>query len=135
MNDRRDGGSTGTILCLVASIDYRMAKRAVLRALSIGMLSRLDVCDAHPDLLRAAKHIGEEAEESCPVCESESLRLVLYAYGSTLRQGSGYARRSQELHELRARPGEVVCYIVEVCMDCNWNHLVRSFITGRKTAV
>lgn len=120
---------------MAASIDYRMAKRAVLRALGTGMMSELDVCDAHPDLLRAARHIGEAADEPCPVCDSEDLRLVLYAYGKALRQGNGYARRATELPELRARPGEVVCYIVEVCMDCTWNHLVRSFLANRKTAV
>lgn len=119
----------------MAAIDYRMAKRAVLRAVGVGMLSRIDVCDAHPDLLRAARHIGEAAEDDCPICDSDELRLVLYAYGRDLKGGNGYARRSDELRELAARPNEVVCYIVEVCMDCNWNHLVRSFSTGRKAAV
>ncbi|MHB8510805.1 MAG: DUF5318 family protein [Actinomycetota bacterium] len=115
----------------MSTIDYRMAKRAVLRALEVGMLSRMDVCDAHPDLLRAARHIGEEASESCPVCDSDEMRLVLYAYGNALRTGSGYARRSTDLPELKTRPGEIACYIVEVCPDCNWNHLVRSFLTGQ----
>lgn len=115
----------------MATIDYRMAKRAVLRALKTGMLSEMDVCDAHPDLLRAARHIGEATQESCPVCGKAELKLVLYAYGQALRQGNGYARRAEELPQLQARPGEVVCYIVEVCMECTWNHLVRSFITGR----
>lgn len=118
----------------MATIDYTLAKRAVLRALQTGMVSRLDVCDAHPELLRAAKHIGEAAEAECPVCDSEGLRLVLYAYGPDLKRGNGYARRSDELAELRRRTGEIVCYIVEVCPDCNWNHLVRSFATGRRHA-
>lgn len=112
-----------------------MAKRAVLRAVGVGMLSRIDVCDAHPDLLRAARHIGQSAEDDCPICGSQEMRLVLYAYGDDLKRGSGFARRAEELHQLSARPGEVVCYVVEVCMDCNWNHLVRSFSTGRRRAV
>jgi hypothetical protein len=43
--------------------------------------------------------------------------------------------RAQDLRELRDQVGEFTCYVVEVCTGCNWNHLVRSFQTGRKFAV
>ena len=119
---------------VAATIDYRMSKRALLRQLHRGLVSRMDVCDAHPELVRAAKHIGERAREECPVCESEELRLVLYTYGKGLKRSNGWPRRSTELRELRQSVDEFMCYIVEVCLDCSWNYLVRSFATGRRVA-
>ncbi len=40
-------------------VDYTLAKRAKLTELRGGRLSRDDVCDAHPELLRAARNVGE----------------------------------------------------------------------------
>src|SRR5262249_35738605 len=42
-------------------VDYTLAKRALLREFRTGLLSRLEICDAHPELLRAAKYMGLEA--------------------------------------------------------------------------
>jgi hypothetical protein len=118
----------------MATIDYRMAKRATLRQLRSGMVSRIDVCDAHPELIRAARNIGEPTAERCPVCDNTELRLVLYTYGKDLKRHNGWPRRAKELRELRGQVNEFVCYVVEVCLDCSWNHLVRSFVTGRRVA-
>jgi hypothetical protein len=62
------------------------------------------------------------------------LRLVLYTYGKDLKRHNGWPRRRTELLALRGQVNEFVCYIVEVCVDCSWNHLVKSFVTGRRTA-
>jgi hypothetical protein len=40
-------------------IDYTLAKRALLRDAQDGLLSVSDICDAHPELMRAAKYVGE----------------------------------------------------------------------------
>lgn len=117
------------------TVDYRLARRATLRAVRRGMLARPDVCDAHPELIRAARFIGDEIDEPCPICETENLRIVLYGYGKEMRRESGRVVRRADLPALRARFGEFVCYAVEVCMGCQWNHLVRSFTTGYKNAV
>ena len=118
----------------MATIDYRMKKRAILRQLRRGLVSHADVCDAHPDLIRAAKHIGERFREQCPVCGADEMRLVLYTYGKDLKRSSGWPRRSAELRELRSHVDQFRCYVVEVCLECSWNHLVRSFDTGRAVA-
>jgi len=118
----------------MATIDYRMKKRALLRQLRRGLVSRIDVCDAHPELIRAARHIGERSREQCPVCGGEEMRLVLYTYGKELKRSNGWPRRSDELRELRGRLDQFSCYVVEVCLDCSWNHLIRSFDTGRRVA-
>lgn len=120
----------------MSTIDYRMARRAVLRDLAKGRVSKIDVCDAHPELIRAARFIGEEVADPCPVCEDGSLKVVFYTYGGQLRgRENGRVRRKQDIAELRAQLDEFVCYVVEVCTACQWNHLVRSFATGRRHAV
>lgn len=116
------------------TVDYRLARKALLRALRVGLVSQPDVCDAHPELMRAARHLGEETRKACPVCEQGGLRLVLYTYGKDLKRENGRVRRRAELGELRARVEEFVTYVVEVCMACRWNHLVQSITTGRRHA-
>ena len=39
-----------------------------LRDFRRGTLPRLDVCDAHPELIRAAQFIGTDIDDECPVC-------------------------------------------------------------------
>src|SRR3954451_8914742 len=70
-------------------VDYALARRAVLRDLRRGAVTRLDVCDAHPELLRAARNVGEPAPHDCPICGSERVRYVSYVYGDTLKQANG----------------------------------------------
>jgi hypothetical protein len=120
----------------VATVDYRLARRALLRELRRGYRSRWDVCDAHPELMRAARYVGEELDEHCPICGRGGLRVVFYAYGRELKgRESGRVRRRQDLHELGQRVGEFSCYVVEVCTGCSWNHLLRSFVAGEQRAV
>ena len=112
-----------------------MARRALLRELRCGVRSLADVCDAHPELMRAARFVGEETSQRCPICGHRGLRLLFYTYGQELKgTENGRVRRRADLPELRARFGEFVCYVVEVCTACSWNHLVRSFLTGRRHA-
>src|SRR6476469_2083681 len=53
-------------------VDYALARRAVLRDLRTGKRARLDVCDAQPELLRAARNLGERVDGDCPVCGAGS---------------------------------------------------------------
>jgi hypothetical protein len=116
-------------------VDYALARRAVLRDLRAGRRDRTDVCDAHPELLRAGRHVGEALPGDCPVCGHESLRLVSYVYGNALRQANGRCITSQgELARLEAAHEEFSRYLVEVCLDCRWNHLQRHELHGRRYA-
>src|SRR5687767_3812723 len=65
-------------------VDYSLARRAVLIAYRSGQVSRLEICDAHPDLLRAANHAGEPTSAGCPVCETGKLVLVSYVFSDEL---------------------------------------------------
>jgi hypothetical protein len=112
--------------------DYALARRAVLRDFRRGALTRVDVCDAQPELLRAARNIGSPAPDDCPVCGTGDLRVVSYVYGEALKQANGRAvANADELQRLGARHDEFACYDVEVCVDCRWNHLRRSSWHGR----
>src|SRR3989441_12213153 len=70
-------------------IDYTLAKRALLRDARLGVLGLTDICDAHPELMRAARHVGEPTKVDCPVCGRVKLVLLAYVYGDRLREQNG----------------------------------------------
>lgn len=109
-------------------VDYRMARRAVLRDVRTGLTAAGDVRDAHPELLRAAKWIGDLQDEGCPLCDEHDLVQVLYAFprhGRTARRGQAVTRES--LPAKVAKLGDLRVYTVEVCRSCHWHHLVNKF--------
>ena len=117
---------------LPGQVDYRLTRNAVLSQLRRGRLSRTDVCDAHPELLRVARSLGRPTGEDCPVCESGPVVHVSYAFGPHLSPGGHPFNETADLARLTRRAGQVACYVVEVCPVCSWNHLVRAFATGRR---
>jgi hypothetical protein len=118
---------------LAGDVDYRLARRMVITEFQKGRLSRLDVCDAHPELLRAAANVGEESREDCPICEEEKLRLVSYVFGRGLPPSGTCVTSKPELARLAKGARDLRCYVVEVCTACAWNHLARSFtVTPRR---
>ncbi len=115
-------------------IDYTLAKRALIRDARRGVLSVADLCDAHPELMRAAKHVGEATASDCPVCGRDKLVLLAYVFGSSLRRNSGRVWPIQTgLRLTAAHPGSS-CYVVEVCRSCRWNHLREAFTARRRAA-
>jgi uncharacterized protein DUF5318 len=115
---RRRRGALGVV-------DYTLAKRALLREFRSGLLSRLEICDAHPELIRAAKNMGTQARRPCPVCRQHELRLLAYVYAEGLQHQNG---RPYDVHEaIRLAASHAgAAYVVEVCTDCNWNHLAEA---------
>jgi hypothetical protein len=111
-------------------IDYSLARRATLTGLFTGKVSALEACDAHPYLLRAAKHHGESTERTCPVCKQQQLTLVTYVYGDELGEASGRVRATREIDRLEEQYAELGIFVVEVCQSCSWNHLITSYVVG-----
>lgn len=108
-------------------VDYTLRKRSVLRDFRCGRLSVYDVCDAHPELRRIATNVGERTESVCPVCKRERLRLLNFVYGKELDVDNGRVFPTRVIFNgLRERYRSFTCYVVEVCIGCCWNHLVRS---------
>src|SRR2546421_4324392 len=126
-NGHRAGGVVAIGKRPLGSVDYTLAKRALLREFHIGLLSRFDICDAHPELLRAAKYVGEPASRSCPVCSRDRLRLLAYVYADDLRDNNGRVWELKEALALAAAHRGGCCYVVEVCTDCSWNHLTQAY--------
>lgn len=110
-----------------ASVEYLLAKRALLRAFQAGQIAKHDLCDAHPDLIRAAKSVGSPSGETCEVCKVGDIVHVSYAFGPKLPAHGRCIAGSDELARLRSTVEEFSCYVVEVCPECHWNHLVRQF--------
>ncbi len=108
-------------------VDYRLARDATVREFRKGRLSRLDICDAHPELMRAALNVGHESRELCPICEETKVRLVSYIFGARLAPSGVCVTSDAEMERISRRSSDMVCYVVEVCPSCSWNHLARSF--------
>jgi hypothetical protein len=106
----------------------------VLGDVRSGRIARSEACDAHPYLLLAARHYGEASPTPCPVCDKRHMRHVHYAYGDALGKSAGQAKSRVELAQLAGQHEEFDVYVVEVCPDCGWNHLIRSFVLGRPSS-
>ena len=116
-------------------VDYALARRSTLRDLRRGVVTVRDVCDAHPELVRAARNMVAPTAEDCPVCGITGLRRVRYAYGDRLGTANGRAVIGDDaLAKLGERHEEFRAYEVEVCVDCGWNFLLRSTLLGSKHA-
>jgi uncharacterized protein DUF5318 len=140
-------------------VDYALVRQATLQDLRSGYVTTTDVCDPHPDLIRAALHHGEPTTRNCPVCRGSDspgrpltkadrldprlgvnggpglpgaggLVFLRYLYGEELGQFSGRIRSQQEITEMSRQAGDVKVYVVEVCISCGWNHLVASYVVG-----
>jgi Family of unknown function (DUF5318) len=124
------GAGTGTQVA--GQVDYRLARNVVVSEFRKGRLSRLDVCDAHPELLRAAVNVGDETREDCPICDNAKLRIVSYAFGSRLPPSGVCVTSKAEMAKLARTAKDLTCYVVEVCPECSWNHLARSFAISHR---
>lgn len=109
-------------------IDYRLARQSVLSEFRKGRVARHEVCDAHPELVRAARQVGDPTKITCPVCEAAKVVLVSYVFGPRLPAFGRCVTSRAELRKLAKRSGEFSCYVVEVCPECSWNHLARTFL-------
>lgn len=111
-------------------VEFRLARNAVVREFQRGRLGRPDLCDAHPELLRAARNVGAAMDEVCPICDDSQLVHVTYVFGARLPTQGRCPASATELERLCRRADPVACYVVEVCPSCAWNHLVRMYPAG-----
>jgi hypothetical protein len=122
---KRSAGASGA-----ARVDYSLARKSVLRALAAGRISRFEICDAHPDLIRAANYSGEATTEGCPVCEKGPVVLVSYVFSDELSKAeNGKVWDRTDLAPL-LKFREARLYTVEVCPDCSWNHVRSQVVVG-----
>ena len=115
-----------------AVVEFGLVRHALLAKLAAGVIRHEDVCDAHPELLRAAKNLGRRTGETCPVCRDVELVEVTYVFGSRLPSGGTCPTSRAELLKLERREEPVQCYAVEVCVSCSFHHLVRKWSAGSR---
>ncbi len=96
-----------------------------------GRLRQDQVCDAHPELIRAARNVGSAATSACPICGEPGLRLVTYVFGPRLPAHGRCVSTAKELNTLNGRSEELTAYVVEACIECRWHHLLRVLPVGR----
>lgn len=112
------------------TIEYRLARMAVVSEYRKGRLARHEVCDAHPELRRAAAQASEPTSMACPICEEDHVVLVTYAFGARLPASGRCITTKGELTKLAKGRSRLACYVVEVCPTCSWNHLAQTFFLG-----
>jgi len=109
-------------------IDYRLARQALVSEFRKGRLAQHEVCDAHPELIRAARNVGDESSRVCPICEDANVVLVTYVFGPRMPAHGRCVTTKAEMLRLKKTGDELACYVVEVCPLCKWNHLARTFL-------
>jgi hypothetical protein len=115
-------------------VEYGLVRHRLVEALRKGRVRREDVCDAHPELLRAAKHLGRPTDRQCPICDAEATVEVTYVFGAKLPPGGTCPSTAAELSRLERREEPVVCYAVEACTGCGFHHLARKWQAGGRSA-
>jgi hypothetical protein len=113
-----------------AAVEYGLVRENVVRDVRRGRIGQVDVCDAHPELLRAARNIGRRTQDDCPICGAERTVHVTYVFGAGLPPGGRCPGTATELQRLCRRADPVQCYEVEVCPACAWHHLLRKYPAG-----
>jgi hypothetical protein len=122
-------GTTGA----AGVVDHRLARQFLVSEYRKGRLARHQVCDAHPELVRAARELGEQTRVDCPICGDDKLVLVTYVFGPRLPAHGRCISTKGELTTLNRRSDQLTAYVVEVCRLCSWHHLLRVLpIGGRK---
>lgn len=111
-------------------IDHRLARRMLINQVRAGRVGREQVCDAHPELIRAAKNVGTTTKTRCPICEMSDLRLVTYVFGSRLPAQGRCVSTATEMRRLGSKRDELTAYVVEACVECRWHHLLRVLPVG-----
>jgi hypothetical protein len=112
------------------AVDYRLLRQSVIADYRKQRLARHEVCDAHPELVRAARELGEPTKLDCPICEEDKVVLVTYVFGPRLPSFGRCISSPAELARLGRRRDALAAYVVEVCPSCSWNHLARVLPLG-----
>lgn len=122
----RSGAATGGR----AVIDHRLERLALINDYRRGRLRRDQLCDAHPELIRAAKNLGTPSSVLCPICEEVNLVLVTYVFGPRLPSHGRCVATKADLDQYNDRSDDLDAYVVEACINCRWHHLLRVLPVG-----
>src|SRR4051794_14253679 len=86
-----------------AVVDHRLERRALINEYRRGRLRREQLCDAHPELIRAARNVGTPSKVMCPICEETNLTLVTYVFGPRLPSHGRCVTTKKDLAQFNGR--------------------------------
>ncbi|MFM9083165.1 MAG: DUF5318 family protein, partial [Actinomycetota bacterium] len=87
----------------------------------------------HPELIRAARNLGEETSNRCEVCAESNVVLLTYVFGHSLPRHGRLITERSEIAKLQRTGHDYAAYVVEVCPSCRWHHLLRMLpIVGQR---
>lgn len=118
-----------------AIVDHRLERRALINEYRRGRIGREQLCDAHPELIRAAKNVGAPSSVTCPICEEVKLVLLTYVFGARLPAHGRCVTTKADLAQFEGRIDELDAYVVEACVSCRWHHLLRVLPIGGKPSL
>ena len=95
----------GSTAELPGAVDYRLLRQSVIADFRKKRLAQHEVCDAHPELVRAAQEVGEPTRIDCPICEAAKVVLVTYVFGARLPPFGRCVTTKAEFAKLDRRPG------------------------------
>jgi len=94
----------------IGVVDHQLSRRALINEVKRGRVSRDSVCDAHPELIRAAKHLGEPSKTVCPICEEVNVVLVTYVFGHGLPSHGKCVTDKKDIEKLQRTGHEYAAY-------------------------
>ena len=130
---RSGSDSSGAKSSVRAVVDHRLERRALINEFRRGRLRRDQVCDAHPELIRAAKNLGAPTSVTCPICLEVKLVLVTYVFGRRLPSHGRCVATKADMEQFDLRADELDAYVVEACTSCRWHHLLRVLPLGGRS--
>jgi len=118
------------------SVDYGLQRRRTLEEIQGALRTMVshDALDADPMLIRSALHHGSLSQRRCPVNNCGRLLTLNYTFGDQLGQYSGRIKSDEDLAQMENEYGEFTVYVVEVCAECGWNHVIESYVLGDGTS-
>jgi hypothetical protein len=120
---------------LKGEVEYGLQRNSTIKLVKTGVLRQKDVCDAHPELLRIAKNWGRATNRKCPICSQCELLNTLFLFGAGLPKSGLPVTTAADLKAALRYEKHPVCYVVEVCLTCKWNHLIKAFRARLSTEV
>ena len=86
----------------IGVVDHRLSRRALINEFKRGRVNKDSVCDAHPELIRAARNLGEPTDTKCEICDETNVVLLTYVFGHGLPKHGRLVTERSEIAKLES---------------------------------
>ncbi|MEJ4113082.1 DUF5318 family protein [Corynebacterium kroppenstedtii] len=136
---RKAARGCGVVVLIVTRVswietkNHELDRQRLLAEYRRGEISAADLRQSSRWLIGAADFHGEPQDRRCPLCGKMSLKNVVWIFGDNLGKIAGTARSRREVDALAATYGDITAHIVEVCVHCRWNVLLREMLVDAES--